>query len=242
MRQWNASRIFRIPGMAECIAYVFAIPLIAVLVFGREGALIAVLSSSAFAMYYTASSGVRRKIKRMREEQSLTEIMSMSIAQHRNGIVSKKAISNSIIGFSKAGNAMATSMLDVVRMMQFVDFKASLNFAIKRNNSAATLNPVMEQSDKWDAMPSIKSYYGQSTAKIENTLSLYLRKASRYFTVQMLFSTILPSFALFGIAGYAILYSNASILPVVFSIFAVLLPLAYLLSSKTTAVIYNAAL
>jgi hypothetical protein len=234
-------KILKAQGLTELAIYVFAIPSISILEFGRSGALIAVLSSIAFAAYYLASSNVCIRVNKVKEEQRTNEIISMALTQYQNGVISKKAIANAINGFSKFDNTITSSMLNLIKMMDFLDFNTALKASINRKASSPTMANILSHSAGNEAIKSIKSYYTQSMVSLENTFSLYLRKANKYFTIQMLFSTILPSFALFGIAGYAILYSNAFILPIAFSLFAILLPLSYSISSKTTAMIYNAA-
>lgn len=230
-----------------CMAYVAIIPAAAIMLFGSHGYPIAILSSAMFFAYYVARLKIQKLTSGMQDTLSFFALASSIILKRMNGATTAKSLSDAIGIFSHSPGGVSHSLKNLPLAMRLVGFgDAASTIAAKLPDGkgykhASIINSIAEKSASgFDAIGAISATMDSAISNLENAFSAHSNKGNRNSTVLMLFSTVLPSFALFGIAGYSILSGSASFLPEAFAIFVVSAPVAYLIISKITSAVSNA--
>ena len=229
-----------------CIGYVAIIPAVAITLFGGYGYPIAILSSSMFFAYYIAKLEIQKTASKIRNWFSFFGLASSIMLKRMNGMPTATAFSDSIKIFGHPSNDVSLALRNLPLAMRLVGFGEAINhIAAKSPNKdysrTSIIKHIVEKSSSGlDAIGTFSAIMDSAISNLENALSAYNNRNNRNSTVLMLFSTVLPSFALFGIAGYSILSGSASFLPEAFAIFVVSAPIAYIIALKATSVVSNA--
>lgn len=229
-----------------CIGYVAIIPAVAIVLFGGYGYPIAILSSGMFFAYYIARLETQKAASKIRNWFSFFGLASSILLKRMNGVSTAKAFSDSINIFGYPPNEVSLALKNLPLSMRLVSFVEAINHILAKSpNKGRTYAPLIKHITEKsgfaiDAISTLSTVMDSAILNLENVLSAYNGKNNRNSTVLMLFSTVLPSFALFGIAGYSILSGSSSFLPEAFAIFVVSAPIAYLIVSKATLVVSNA--
>ncbi|MCL4387750.1 hypothetical protein M1567_01200 [Candidatus Marsarchaeota archaeon] len=230
-----------------CIGYVVIIPSAAILLFGLYGYPIAALSSVMFFAYYAAKLKTLELTSKIRDWVSFVGLASLITLKRMNHVPTAKALSDSVGIFEYNPNDVSIAVKDLPLAMRLIGFNGAISALAakpqkgKHHNRVPIMKSVAEKSGfGFDAIGSISAVMDSSIQNLENAFSVHNGRSNRNSTVLMLFSTVLPSFALFGIAGYSILSGSASFLPEAFAIFVVSAPIAYLIISKVTSAVSNA--
>ncbi len=229
-----------------CIGYIAIMPAVAIMLFGSYGYPIAILSSSMFFAYYMAKLEIQKAVSKTRNWFSFFGLASSIMLKRMNGTPAAKAFSDSIKIFSYPSNDVSLALGNLPLAMRLVGFgEAISHIDAKSPNKDYGRTPIIKHiveksSSGADAISTLSAIMDSAISNLETALSAHNNGNNRNSTVLMLFSTVLPSFALFGIAGYSILSGSASFLPEAFAIFVVSAPIAYLIASKATSVVSNA--
>ncbi|MEM0154261.1 MAG: hypothetical protein QW814_00280 [Methanothrix sp.] len=230
-----------------CIVYAAIAPAAAILLFGSYGYFVALLSSAMFLAYYIAKLKIYRLTSRIKDDLSFFGLASSIMLKRMNGATTAKAFSDSIGIFSYPQNDVAIILKDLPLAMRFIGFNDAINSIAKKPSSSnnnkhiSIIKSIAEKSSSgFDAVSTVSTTLDSIVSNLESAFSSYNNKNNRNTTLLMLFSTVLPSFALFGIAGYSILSGSASFLPAAFAIFVVAAPISYLIISKVTSAVSNA--
>lgn len=239
----------RFPGFglcAMCAGYVAVIPAAAIVLFGVPGYLIAILSSSMFFSYYVAKLEIRKITSKIKNWFSFFGLASLIMLKRMGGSTTAKAFSDSIRIFDYQPNDVSLALRNLPMAMRLVGFGEAINYIEAKSSSKdpvrkSIIKQISEKSGSGlDAIGTVSALLDSSASNLERSFSAYNSRSNRNSTVLMLFSTVLPSFALFGIAGYSILSGSSSFLPEAFGIFVVVAPTAYLIVSKTISAVSNA--
>ncbi len=234
-------------GIIHSWSYIFAIPVLSMVLFGKLGIVISILSIASFMLYYGFNLKVKRHFRDSNYEFHSMELFSLISIAYDSGKTARNSISESIKALSKSGNSFVPMVSALPKLMRYVRFNDALAFMLDSNlakesaSARSILHGMLSKfesgSDPINAMRSLRE---SISIKINSKLSGYLSMIQKYATISMLFSTILPSFGLFGLAGYSILEPSTMIVPIGFALFVVMLPLAYLVVRMNYSVIYNA--
>ncbi|MEM0201612.1 MAG: hypothetical protein QXR73_00330 [Candidatus Micrarchaeaceae archaeon] len=230
-----------------CAVYAVVVPAASILLFGSYGYPVAMLSSAMFFAYYIAKLKIYGLTSRIRDELSFFGLASSIMLKHMSGATMAKSFSDSIKLFAYQQNDVSIALKDLPLAMRFIGFSDAINFIAKKPLSSNShkhmpiIKSIAEKSSSgFDAISTVSTTLDSIVSNLESAFSSYNNKNNRDTTLLMLFSTVLPSFALFGIAGYSILSGSASFLPAAFAIFVVVAPISYLIISKVTSAVSNA--
>ncbi|OJI07486.1 MAG: hypothetical protein BK997_02625 [Candidatus Micrarchaeum sp. ARMAN-1] len=230
-----------------CIGYIVIIPSLAIILFGPYGYPIAALSSAMFFAYYIAKLKIQGLTSKIQNWVSFFGLASLITLKRMNNVPTAKALSDSVGIFEYNPNDVSVAVKDLPLAMRLVGFNGAISAIAakpqrsKYYNHMPIMKSIAEKSGSgFDAIGSISAVMDSSIQNLENAFSAHNGRSNRNSTVLMLFSTVLPSFALFGIVGYSILSGGASFLPEAFAIFVVSAPIAYLIISKITSAVSNA--
>ncbi|MCL5102007.1 MAG: hypothetical protein M1544_01470 [Candidatus Marsarchaeota archaeon] len=231
----------------QCLVYIIAIPVVSVALFGSKGILITILSCGSFSAFFMLDYRIARSYERMKDKFWFLELAAAMELMHISGKTFRASMSNAIEALRVSGNRFALLLERIPALMKYSDFGNAVKTVMasgKIGMSATQASMLSDIAAKYDSGSdpgkSIIACRNSVSSEISYSLNGLVERIQRYSTLEMLFGTILPSFALFGLAGYSILEPGADVAPLAYGLFAVVIPLSYFIVNRYSSVLHYA--
>ncbi len=138
-------------------------------------------------------------------------------------------------GAIQPGTRMHAMINEIGARLKYQDFGQSILSAMQSKPKGQISSQSMEMLKELgsacvsgkDSLSGISEYNSLAREALESKANFIIPKLGKYATLQMLSSTILPSFALFGLAGYSILSQSDYSVPILLFAMAVAFPCIY---------------